>query len=54
MKNYSIAALSLLVLFCSLFVFLTSKPDIYDELDSTQCNCSGPKAFKSKTIVDED
>jgi hypothetical protein len=54
MKNYYIAALSLLVLLSSLIVFLTSKPVIYDELDSTQCNCSGPKAFKSRSITDED
>ena len=51
-KNYYIIVLSLLVLISSVIVFLNAKPVLNDQLGSTQCNCSGPKAFKSESNVD--
>ena len=51
-KNYYIVVLSLLVLISSVIVFLNAKPVLNNPLDSIQCNCSGPKAFKSKSNGD--
>ena len=46
MKNKYTLVLPLLLFISTAFIFLTSKPVIDDPLDSTNCNCSGPKASK--------
>ena len=48
MKNKHILILSLLILIFASVVFLTSQAFINGQLDPAQCNCSGPKAFKSQ------
>jgi len=48
MKNKHILILSLLILIFASVVFLTPQAFINDQLDPAQCNCSGPKAFKSQ------
>ena len=46
MKNNYLLALPLLIFVALAVFFLTSGPITEGSLDSTNCNCSGPKAFK--------
>ena len=48
MKNKYILAIPLLILLSLSTFFLISKPVINNSLDPAECNCSGPKASKSK------
>tara|TARA_B100000965_G_scaffold64259_1_gene50076 strand:+ start:340 stop:492 length:153 start_codon:yes stop_codon:yes gene_type:complete len=47
MKNKYILLLPLLLFISTASIFLISKPTANDPLDSTNCNCSGPKAAKT-------
>ena len=52
MKNKHMLILSLLILIFASVVFLTPQAFINDQSDPAQCNCSGPKAFKSQLNED--
>ena len=46
MKNKYMLVLPLLLFISTAYIFLTSEPVIDNPLDTTNCNCSGPKASK--------